>query len=193
MSQTTQAGRWSEFLSVYVPFIEQQARRVGLSESDACDVRQNVLCVLIKELPNFKHNGNCGAFRCWLRKIVGNQLRSFRRKHYRNPEGSPLSRVDFRDADFIGSVAEDDDSVSAAWDQEFAAYLANRILNRVASRFDHDSLVAFRRQFFDEVPPADVATELGKTKPAVIAAKCRVLKALREEATRMKQLRLDVF
>jgi hypothetical protein len=42
---------------------------------------------------------------------------------------------------------------------------------------------AFRRTALDGLPPEQVAGELGLSPNAVVIAKCRVLKALRREAS----------
>lgn len=168
---------WTEFLSVYLPFIDRQLRRFGLRDADANDVRQNVLQILVGELPTFHHNGNKGAFRKWLKLIISNQLRAFFRRHR-----SAGRSVGAGEMELLQTLADPASDLSRWWDHEFAVYTTERIMSSLTTRFDQSTLHAFRRQFLDDATPDEVAKETGKTKPAVIAAKCRVLRALREQA-----------
>jgi hypothetical protein len=48
--------------------------------------------------------------------------------------------------------------------------------------FQENTLLAFRKTTLDQLAAADVATELGMTRNAVIVARCAVLGKLRELA-----------
>jgi len=54
-------------------------------------------------------------------------------------------------------------------------------MRAVEGDFAPATWAAFRRQVIDGCPPADVAAELGLSLNAVVLAKSRVLKRLREE------------
>jgi RNA polymerase sigma-70 factor (ECF subfamily) len=54
-------------------------------------------------------------------------------------------------------------------------------MRAVEGDFAPATWAAFRRQVLDGVPPADVAAELGLSLNAVIMAKRRVVRRLREE------------
>ena len=57
---------WHEFVAVYSPYIERYLRRLGVRETDIADIRQEVMQVVVRELPSFDHNRRKGAFRAWL-------------------------------------------------------------------------------------------------------------------------------
>ncbi len=56
------------------------------------------------------------------------------------------------------------------------------LLVRLEPYFQENTLLAFRKTALEEMTPADVASELGMTRHAVIVARCAVLGKLRELA-----------
>ena len=77
---------WKDFFDLYSHLIDSWLRRRGLQAQDIEDVRQEVLTVVIRELPNFEHNGRTGAFRAWLRLATANRLRQFWRDSTRRKD-----------------------------------------------------------------------------------------------------------
>lgn len=169
------ARAWPDFIAKYEPFIDRQLRSLGLQPSDVSDVRQDVMCILVSEMPGFEHSGNKGAFRHWLRRVVANQLKKhFRKRHLAG------RRIDQGFPEQFDQLCDDGSEVSVSFEREHQRFLIQELINRVAERFDESTMVAFRRQFIDDASPRTVADELGRTTDAVIAAKYRVMKALRE-------------
>src|SRR5438309_462093 len=76
---------WGRFVALYAPLIRAWWSRHGLQPSDVDDLSQEVLEVLLRELPQFRHNLRRGAFRRWLRGIVLNRLRTFWRAARASP------------------------------------------------------------------------------------------------------------
>ena len=85
---------WNRFCEIYDPFILGWLLRQGVRDCDAADIRQEVMCTVLCELPKFRHNGSLGAFRCWLRLVTVNELRRFRRRHRRERILSQFGRED---------------------------------------------------------------------------------------------------
>jgi RNA polymerase sigma-70 factor (ECF subfamily) len=46
---------WDRFVELYTPFLYYWARRIGLQESDAADLVQEVFAVLLQKLPEFSY------------------------------------------------------------------------------------------------------------------------------------------
>ena len=78
-------------------------------------------------------------------------------------------------------LAQEDSVLSKLWDRDHDEFLAARALRVAEVDFAPATWAAFRRQVFDGCKPAEVAAELGLTLNAVLLAKSRVLKRLREE------------
>ena len=61
-------------------------------------------------------------------------------------------------------------------------YVVTELPELIESEFRPDTWLAFRRHVLDGLSVAAVAQELGMTENAVLIARCRILKRLREEA-----------
>lgn len=63
------ANAWQEFVTRYGGLVLHWARRWGLSGSDAQDVAQEVLLVLVRQIRSFRYDPQ-RRFRSWLKTIV---------------------------------------------------------------------------------------------------------------------------
>ncbi len=182
MSTGADSDAWQQFAELYGPLMKSYLRSQGLQDEAAADVSQDVLCILLREIPSFRHNGRRGAFRAWLRAVLCNRLRSFLRSRQRFP------RLDCEAGEALAVHLQDPASdPSRRWDREHDRFVVQTVLNELERRFEERTLRAFRMQFLDERSPSDVAACLKMSKGAVVAAKCRVLRALREQAAFLLQ------
>ena len=166
---------WPEFVAVYSPYIENYLGRFGVRAADIADIRQEVMQIVVKELPGFDHNRRKGAFRAWLRNVIVNRLRAFRRSSVHKPQGGGGS-----DYTQLAEQLEDPTSdISRAWDEEHNRHVIQSLLEVVGPRFQDHTMTAFRRVVLSEQPAATVASDLGMTVNAVRIAQARVLKSLR--------------
>ncbi len=176
LSGRSDSEAWTRLVELYSPLIRGWLGRYELADSDADDLSQTVLTAVVANLPNFEHNGRVGAFRTWLRTITINSVRQkFRmdRKRAGSPGGSA----------FLASLDELDDPDSGlgqVWEQAHDEHVLRTLLTWAEPEFEAKTWLAFRRQVFDEVRPKTVAAELKMTVNAVLVAKSRVLKRLRE-------------
>jgi RNA polymerase sigma-70 factor, ECF subfamily len=167
---------WNRMVDLYSPLIRSWLNRYGLAEPDVDDMSQIVLSAVVANLPQFQHNGRVGAFRNWLRTITVNSLRDrFRleRKRPYSPGGSA----------FLASLNELEDPesrLSQLWDRAHDAHVLRTLMTWAEPEFEATTWQAFRRQVLDEARPKTVAAELEMTVNAVLIAKSRVLKRLRE-------------
>ena len=174
--RSPQDDSWKEFVGIYSPFIRGYLCRMGLPDEDVDDIQQEVLHILVKELPRFDHNGRPGAFRAWLRNVVGYRLRTFRRSPARRQLGLGGSDYD----QLADQLADENSDLSRAWEREHNQFLVQSLMEMVAGRFDAKTLQAFRRTFLDERSIRETADELEMSVNAVVIARTRVLKVLRD-------------
>ncbi len=161
-------GDWKQLLDVYGPLLRGWLARAGVPAADHDDLIQDVLMVVVRRVGDFERRGP-GAFRGWLRSILANHLKKF----FRARDAAPAVDLD--------SVADDGSVLGRQWDREHDEYHAARALRAVEGDFAPATWLAFRRQVIDGRAPAEVAEELDLSLNAVILAKSRVLKRLREE------------
>jgi RNA polymerase sigma-70 factor (ECF subfamily) len=169
------AAAWERLVRLYTPLIHGWARRHQVGPADAADLVQEVLATLLRELPRFEHNHRPGAFRCWLRAITANRLRAFWRERGPAPGGADVGRR-------LDELADPDSGPGRQWDREHDEYVLRRLLELTEPEFTPTAWLAFRRLALDGARAADVARELGTTANAVLLAKSRVLRRLRQEA-----------
>ncbi len=167
------AQSWQQLVAIYQPWLRGWLQAHFLQSADAEDVVQEVLAVLVREIGHFEHNGRRGAFRTWLRGIVVNRLREFRRKS---------AAVSAEMASQLDQLADEDSRFSQMWDREHDQYVVNQLLAKIAGDFQPITWRAFQAFVLEEKSATQVAAELGISEGAVWTAKSHVLKRLRQEA-----------
>src|SRR5436190_4898238 len=86
LCQAPSAESWDRLVAAYSPLLHSWIGRYDVQTADADDLVQDVLLVVMRELPSFRHSQQPGAFRTWLRRIVVNRLRNFWRSRGRAAE-----------------------------------------------------------------------------------------------------------
>jgi RNA polymerase sigma-70 factor, ECF subfamily len=162
---------WDRFASLYTPLLYYWARRLGLQESDAADLVQDVFVRLVQKLPEFRHDRR-HSFRSWLHTVLLNQWRTGQRRRVILPAEA--------DEEALAGLTAGDDA-EAFGEAEYRHYIAQRALTLMQSQFQPTTWRACWLQVVDGRPAAQVAAELGISEGAAYVAKCRVLRRLRAE------------
>jgi RNA polymerase sigma-70 factor (ECF subfamily) len=167
---------WRRLDEVYRPLIRRWLSALLKHHDEADDLTQEVLVILVRELPAFERRRQ-GSFRAWLRQITVNRVRA----HWKSRRQQPRAALG-ADGDRVLAQLEDPNSALARqWDQEHDRHVFQKLLAIVQADFDAQSWQAFTRFALDGQPAADVARDLALSERAVIQAKFRILKRLREE------------
>jgi RNA polymerase sigma-70 factor (ECF subfamily) len=167
---------WQRLVELYTPLIHGWLRRFALQPQDADDLVQEVLAVVVRELPQFHYDPARGTFRAWLRAVTANRLRAFWRARQTRPQ--PVGGEDHdRTLDRLEDPQSD---LSRLWDQEHDTHVVRRLLAQIRPDFEPATWRAFERVVLEGAKPAAVAAELGTTVNAVFIAKHRVLRGLRQ-------------
>lgn len=169
---------WRQLNDVYTLLLRRWLTKYHIQEADVDDLIQDVLIVVAEEVHTFKHNGQTGAFRSWLRSILVNRLRAFWRTRDRGPRGAPDSILEQQLAELADSQSEQ----SQLWDQEHDRHVLAKLLAISKSRFEATTWNAFDQTALQGQKADAVAKELGISLNAVFIAKSRVLSTLRQEA-----------
>jgi RNA polymerase sigma-70 factor (ECF subfamily) len=166
------ADAWERLVAIYTSVLHGWFHAAGLQAADRDDLCQRVLEVLLRRLPEFRHNGQAGSFRAWLRRVAANMLRELRRKR----PGSASESV-------MEQIADPHSNLSCLWDRQHDQHVLHSLMALVEPEFPQATWQAFRRTAIDGATAREVAAELGKTVNAVLIAKSRVLTRLRQEAS----------
>jgi RNA polymerase sigma-70 factor (ECF subfamily) len=168
---------WQRLVDLYTPLIRNWLRRYDLDGADADDLTQEVMQVLVRELPNFRHDLRTGAFRRWLRNVTVNRLRIF----WRGRRARPVAAGGSDFGHMLDQLEDPGSGLSRLWDEEHDRHVAHRLLELIEPEFEPTTWRAFRGLVLESKRTADVAAELGLTPNAVRIAKSRVLGRFREE------------
>ena len=177
-AQTGEENAWKDLTDLYRPLIVGWVKRQGVATRDIDDLSQDILLSVVKYLPTFEHSGRPGAFRSWLRTIVGSRTIDYWRAIEAGTQASGAS-----DATAALRQIEDPRSdLNRRWDEEHDRYVIDCLLDLVEEEFEPATVRAFRRLALDGASGAEVAAELGLSGAAVYMAKSRVLQRIRQEA-----------
>jgi RNA polymerase sigma factor (sigma-70 family) len=171
------AADWRRLHDLYQPLIRQWLARISGLGDEADDLAQEVLVVVVRELPKFERRRE-GSFRAWLRQIMVNRVRTFRKLQQRRPR----TGLDSDGEDFLARLEDPASDLSRQWDREHDRHVFQKLLDTVRGDFEQATWEAFQRFAVEGRPAAQVAKELGVSENAVLQAKSHILKRLRAEA-----------
>ena len=176
--QRSDSESWNRLAELYSPLLRSWLTRYQVQDADAEDLLQEVLLVVMRELPSFQHNQRGGAFRSWLRSILVHRLHDFwRARQYR-----PVATGDTDLKRQLDQFADKTSEQSRLWDQQHDEHVMQRLMAAVQPKVAATTWRAFYRQVVESSPAAEVAKELQISLDSVYAAKSRVLRLLRQEA-----------
>jgi RNA polymerase sigma-70 factor (ECF subfamily) len=135
-------------------------------------------------MPSFQRERSDGSFRGWLRTITRNKIGDHIRSTRDRPAQflSPSHGGNFYRNHRLPRPLE--------WHEEEPRFeelqtekhiLFHRILELIQTEFTPPTWKAFLRLVVDNVPPKEVASELGLSLNAIYLAKSRVLRRIRDE------------
>ena len=167
---------WERLQGIYLPLVQRWLRRVPGLGNEADDLAQEVFVVVVRQLPQFERRQE-GSFRAWLRTITANKARN----HCKQRDRRPTIGMDQAEG-FLEQMADPESDLAREWDREHDEHVVQKLLAAVKGDFSPTTWEAFRRLALDGLPAARVAEELGMPENAVLLAKSRVIRRLRQEA-----------
>ena len=177
-AQTGETDAWKDLTDLYRPLIIGWLNRQGVPAVDLEDLSQDVLLSVVTHLPGFRHSGQRGAFRAWLRTIVCSRTTDYWHALGAGTQGEGGSGA----AAALQQFADPDSDLNRQWDEKHDRYVLDCLPDLVEEEFEPATLRAFRRLALERASGAEVAEELGLSVAAVYMAKSRVLQRIRREA-----------
>ncbi|VTS00837.1 RNA polymerase sigma factor [Tuwongella immobilis] len=172
------AADWRRWYDLYTPLIRNWLGGLGLRFADVEDLVQDVLAVVVRRLPEFRHNARVGAFRKWLRGITVNCLR----EHLRAGKQCPVAADQAVLAERLDQLADEQSSMSQQWDAEHDRLVMRKLLEQVRATVEPTTWDVFEQFALNGRSAAQVAQQFRISTNAVFIAKSRVLQKLRQEA-----------
>jgi RNA polymerase sigma factor (sigma-70 family) len=182
LSNPADPNYWNAFVERYAPKIYGWCRQRGLQDADAQDVTQDVLTKLVQKLRTFVYDPQKGSFRGWLQTLThhawSDYLESRQRAGVANSEDKSIR-------EHLDTLAAREDlltSLAETFDLEVLAEAQARVQLQVSAR----DWKIFEALALEGRPGPEVAKELGMNVTAVLMAKSRVQKKLRQQIRRLE-------
>lgn len=172
--QDPDAWRW--LVRVYYPLVRGWCQRSRLQAEDAADVAQEVFRVLAGNVARFRREGRQNSFRGWLWGITRRQLLAHWRQHKLMAAGGTAAQQRFEA--IPAPEVEEPSAQELVTDRQ---QLLRRALELLRPTVEDRTWQAFWRAAVEGHAPAGIAADLGISVNAVYAAKCRLLRRLRDE------------
>lgn len=176
LSENPSEADWQTLRHIYSPFIQRLvSQRFGLDEATADDVTQDVMIVLLRVMPRFDRQ-RPGSFRRFLRVLTERRvLRVLRRQSRPGARGIGGDHSAVMD-DFVDRR----DDFHASWEREHWQHVFDQLRHLVWNTLEPQTREAFHLLVDQRLTPIDAANRLGVQVAVVYAAKCRVLRKMRE-------------
>src|SRR5262249_47025885 len=127
LRQQPDAVSWKRLVDLYTPLLRGWLHRNLVPHDDVDDLVQEVMEVLVRELPHFRYDRQRGSFRGWLRTITVNRLRMF----WRSRQHRPLATGDSDLARKLNELEDPHSALSKLWDREHDRHVARRLLELI--------------------------------------------------------------
>ena len=169
---------WTRFHAIYEPLIRRYIGKIPGCHADVEDVTQEVLAKVIEILPDF-HRQRDGWFRKWLRVMTVHRVS----EHLRKRDRLPLVGIGSETDDFLAQFADERSELTQRWNSEHDLHVLKVLHTTLRSEFREESTwKAYLATVMQQRSVAEAAAEIGISENAVMKAKSRVLRRLRELA-----------
>lgn len=167
---------WDEFSEIYRPVIYRLARHKGMQHADAEDLAQQVLAAVAKAIDRWRPDPQRAKFRTWLHRVAQNAILNALTRGVPD-RGVGDSGVQALLEQHAEKAGPDSDLLRIEYRREVFRWAADRIRDE----FQPASWQAFWLTAVENETVDDVARQLNKSRGAVYAARCRVMRRLKEE------------
>lgn len=164
---------WVEFVTLYEPFLQHLARRLGVPERHVADVVQQVLLAIAKSVDGWSDDGETASFRRWLATVARNIVIKFMRKERREAGGRGGTEL----VELLEQVpAEPDRCDVERYEHELIVWAAEQVRHE----FIDTSWAAFWATIIEGRPVSEVSQELGVSRGSIYMSRSRIVARIRK-------------
>jgi len=178
---------WGRFYRIYAPMLRHFAHRMGLSETDAEDLAQEVLIIVHRALQNNVYEKAKGSFRAYLYGIARRQALAALRHRNRPTRFQFVGPED--GISLIDQVADrhSEEMLQTLWEEEWRRALLSEALLHVRAEVSDKVFQAFLLYFVQNKPVEEVAGQLQLAPASVYVYKARIETALKEWVAKFEE------
>ncbi|MCH8150729.1 MAG: RNA polymerase sigma factor [Planctomycetes bacterium] len=184
LADSRNQAAWGQFVSYFRAPIVNFATGTGLRTEEAEDVAQETLLAFARGYQNNQYDRSKGRLSKWLFGIAYRQVKYAFRKRQHTPGQINTAT----DGTTFWSSVPDEQTATVSWNETWGHAVLAHCLDQVKNEVQSTTFQAFELTTFGKLPPDDVAAELGMSKNAVVLAKHRVVKRLRELRKQYEEL-----
>jgi RNA polymerase sigma-70 factor (ECF subfamily) len=174
---------WRRFHGRYEPMVMSFARKLGLNDSDAQDVGQEVMLAFVQEYWGGRYDRAKGRLRSWLFGIAHRKVIDLRRK-----KAKEAVVADRTDATGFMERLESPQEAEAVWEEEWQRFVLRACLDEVGRHLSPTTVKAFDLYVLKQWPVEKVADHLGITQNSVYIAKNRTMERIRQIKAEMEEI-----
>ena len=172
------ARQWARFTELYGPLVYQWCRKARVPQDEAADVCQEVFRAVASGVGGFRREQPADSFHGWLWGITRHKIQDHFRRLAERPVAEGGTSAHERLVRTPGDLPESRDGEDVRSD---VRSLHERALGLIRAEFAEHTWRAFWKVAVEDVPPGDVAEQLGMTVGAVYNARYKVVRRLRQQ------------
>lgn len=123
---------WQRMVQVYDSLFRGWLTAQGVHPDDSDDLVQEILLVMMRKLPEFKHQGKPGSFRAWARQVALNCVR----RSWRTKKRVPVATGDSEFLSYLNQLSDAGSELTQEWDRQHDRVVVQRLLDLI--RVDSD-------------------------------------------------------
>jgi len=166
---------FEEFVYYYKNFINMVFSKLGVSESQSGDLRQDLLLKLWKDIGKFDSERKNSNFRGWLSVVIRHEVYRFYKKNKKENEALASVQLDSRSESEVDKIIEG----------EWKAYVTNLAITKLKEHFDGNAMEIFQMTLAGK-SGTEIAEKLQMAENSVYVVRSRVKARFQSEVRQLR-------
>ncbi|MCH2208214.1 MAG: sigma-70 family RNA polymerase sigma factor [Lentisphaerales bacterium] len=166
---------FEEFVYYYKNFINMVFAKLGVSESQSGDLKQDLLLKLWKDIGKFDADRKNSNFRGWLSVVIRHEVYHFYKKNKRENEARESMPLESKSESEVDKLIE----------EEWKAYVTSLAVQKIKSHFDGSAMEVFKLTMAGK-NAAEIAEKLSMGENSVYVIRSRVKARFQSEVRQLR-------
>ena len=184
---------WRDFFSTYWKLIYNVAVKAGLSDDEACDVVQETVLAVAKQMRNSQYKRQQGHFKPWLLGLTRWRIADQYRKRQRQVSQLPPDTDSETINSFLDQVPDPASlDIDSVWDEEWQKNLLATAVERIKNQVSPKQFQIFDCYVLKQWPAKQISKILKVNLAQIYLAKHRIACLLNKEIERLEKQESNV-